>query len=65
MQTSEYLQLGLVAVGLAIITWVKMSYMRRAQVDPSVNAFSPREHHARVLAFGLIAIAFVFVFFPF
>lgn len=65
MQTSEYLQLGFVAVGLAIITWVKMSYMRRAQVDQTVNAFSPRERHARMLAFGLIAVAFIFVFFPF
>ncbi len=57
--------MGLLWSGLAIITWVKMSYMRRAQVDQTVNAFSPRERHARMLAFGLIAVAFIFVFFPF
>ena len=41
MQLSEYLQLALVIVGLGIITRVKMSYMKRTQVDPNINTFSP------------------------
>ena len=65
MQLSEYLQIALVIVGLGLITWVKMSYMRRAQTDPSVNAFSPKELLTRKVAFALIGIALVFVFFPF
>lgn len=65
MQLSEYLQIVLVIVGLGIITWAKMSYMRRAQTDPTVNAFSPTESRARKVAFALIGIALVFVFFPF
>lgn len=65
MQLSEYLQIALVIVGLGIITWAKMSYMRRAQTDPTANAFSPTESRARKVAFALIGIALVFVFFPF
>ncbi len=65
MQLSEYLQIALVIVGLGLITWVKMSYMRRAQTDPTINAFSPSETHMRQVAFMLIGIAIAFVFFPF
>lgn len=65
MQLSEYLQIALVIVGLGLITWVKMSYMRRAQADPTINAFSPSETRMRQVAFVLIGIAIVFVFFPF
>lgn len=65
MQLSEYLQIALVIVGLGLITWVKMSYMRRAQTDPTINAFSPTEARTRKVAFVLIGIAIVFVFFPF
>lgn len=65
MQLSEYLQIALVIVGLGLITWVKMSYMRRAQTDPTINAFSPTEHRTRTVAFALISVAIVFVFFPF
>lgn len=65
MQLSEYLQIALVIVGLGIITWVKMSYMRRAQTDPTINAFSPSETRMRQVAFVLIGIAIAFVFFPF
>lgn len=65
MQLSEYLQLALVVVGLGIITRVKMSYMKRAQVDPNINTFSPAEQHLRIVAFTLVGIAIVFVFFPF
>lgn len=65
MQLSEYLQLALVIVGLGLITWVKMSYMKRSQADPSINAYSPEEARARMAAFVLIGIALVFVFFPF
>lgn len=65
MQLSEYLQISLVIVGLGLITWVKMSYMKRAQTDPSINAFSPKEALARMAAFALIGVAIVFVFFPF
>ena len=52
-------------MGLGLITWVKMSYMRRAQTDPTINAFSPSETHMRQVAFVLIGIAIAFVFFPF
>ena len=65
MQLSEYLQIALVVVGLALITMVKMSYMRRAQTDPAVNAYSPKEQRMRMAAFTLIGVAIVFVFFPF
>lgn len=65
MQLSEYLQIALVIVGLGLITWVKMSYMRRAQADPTINTFSPSETRMRQVAFVLIGIAIVFVFFPF
>lgn len=65
MQLSEYLQLALVIVGLGLITWVKMSYMKRSQADPSINAYSPEEARARMASFVLIGIALVFVFFPF
>lgn len=65
MQLSEYLQLTLVIVGLGIITRAKMSYMKRAQVEPNINTFSPTEQHLRIVAFTFIGIALVFVFFPF
>ena len=65
MQLSEYLQLALVIVGLGIITWVKMSYMKRTQVDPNINTFSSAEQHRRIVAFTLVGRAIAFVFFPF
>lgn len=65
MQLSEYLQIALVVVGLAIITKIKMSFMQRAQTDPTVNTYSAEEQHMRITAFILIGIAIVFVFFPF
>ncbi len=65
MQLSEYLQIALVIVGLGLITWVKMSYMKRSQADPTINAYSLEESRARKAAIVLIGIAIVFVFFPF
>ena len=65
MQTSEYLQSALAVVGLSLITWTKVSFTRRQQADPRVNAWSKRENAVRAVAWTLIGIALVFVFFPF
>lgn len=65
MQTSEYIQIVLAVVGLALITWSKVSFTKRKQADPEMNAWSPRERSVRSVAWVLIGIAMVFVFFPF
>lgn len=65
MQASEYIQIACAIVGLALITWVRVSYTKRLQVDPTVNDYTPVERNTRRVAYGFLFVAIALVFVPF
>ena len=65
MQISEYIQIVCVIIGLALITWVKMSYTRRVGAPRSTEHYSKQENLARTLGIAFVAVALVLVFIPF
>ena len=64
MQVSEYIQIVCVIIGLALITWVKMSYTRRVGAPRSTEPYSRQENLARTLGIALGGGAPVLVFLP-
>ena len=65
VQISEYIQIVCVIIGLALITWVKMSYTRRVGAPRSTEPYSKQENLARTLGIAFVAVALVLVFIPF
>ncbi len=65
MQISEYIQIACAIVGIGLIAWVRVSFQKRLQQDPFVNAYSKVENVVRIVAFAIIAFGLVLVFFPF
>lgn len=65
MQVSEYVQIGLAIVGLALITWTKVTFTQRKQLDPTVNEWQARETSIRRAGWTCIGIAMVLIFVPF
>lgn len=65
MQISEYIQIACVLIGLALIAWVKLSYVRRTGEVRGTEPYSEQENKARYVGYAFFAVAVVFIFFPF
>lgn len=65
MQISEYIQIACAVVGIGLIAWARVSFQRRLQDDPTVNAYSQVEKIANHIAYAVIAVGLALVFFPF
>jgi hypothetical protein len=65
MQASEVIQIACAAVGIALLTKVRVSFASRYARDSGISAYSTSESCMRIASFALIGIALVLVFFPF
>lgn len=65
MRISEYIQIVCAVVGIGLIAWARVSFQRRLQADPTVNTYSQMEKTVNYIAYAVIAVGLVLVFFPF
>ncbi len=65
MLLSEYIQIACAIIGLSGITYARMGFTRRQQGTPSVSTYSDSERLIYCASWAVLAVALLFVFFPF